>query len=457
MSIIKGKCSIIILSYNQVEFTKNCLESIRRYTTCPYELIVVDNASNEETVTYLEVQEDIILIKNQSNQGFAGGCNQGMQRATGEYIMLLNNDTIVTYHWLENMVDLMESSEEISLVGPLTNNTVGKQKIEVPYDNNLDAMQEFAKKLSVSQKKPWRTLRLVAFCVLIRRSVLDEIGMLDTEFKIGNYEDDDFCIRALLKNKSLYICRRSFVHHYMNISFTKNNVPREEIMLTNKLLLEKKWNGMDWNHHAVTNEWMIQKVLMQEGESILHIGCGLGAVSIELKDNNPGYHIVGVEDHPIRKKIAQQFLDESYDWDKKLNFLSQIGNRQYDTIIVECMVEKSGMELLERLKPLLQDNGQILLRIFNIRHITTLERLVTGMVGGNLLCASSNEFCYYYDKDVRNDMIDKYEFDILSEVDVRKTFTNKQGNLIDTMNGYPDYVTDAGVYNRLYLLKAKRN
>lgn len=452
MSGTKKICSIIVLSYNQADYTKKCLESIRKYTSYPYEIIVIDNASNEETILYLEKQKDIILVKNTENKGFAGGCNQGVELAKGEYIMLLNNDTIVTKNWLTNMVELMETDKEIAMVGPLTNSTVGKQKIEVPYGENMEAMQEFAEKLSISNAKPWKTLRLVGFCVLIRKRLIEEIGMLDTDFKIGNYEDDDFCIRALLEQKSLYICRTSFIHHFMNISFVKNNMPREEIMLANKSLLENKWRGMNWNHHAVTNDWLIKKTIAQEGMNILHMGCGLGTLGIELKDRNPEYYITGIEDHPIRKEIAKMFLDELYEWDSKLEFLKQLKDKQFDTIIVECMLEKTGLELLELIKPFLKQNGQVLLRIFNISHITTLERLVTGTVGGNLLCASSDEFNYYFDKNVERAIVNDYSYDILDEVEIKKSLTIKQENMIVAMKEYSDYVEEGRIYNRLYQL-----
>ncbi len=453
----KELCSIVILSYNQVDYTKQCLESIRKYTVYPYEIIVVDNGSDVETVEYLRKQQDILLVRNEENRGFAGGCNQGIEMSSGKYIMLLNNDTIVTKNWLNNMVELLESNSEIAMVGPLTNSTVGKQMINVPYGNDMEAMQKFAENISSNRRsRPWKTLRLVAFCLLIRRSHINEIGMLDDNFKIGNYEDDDYCIRTLLAHKSMFICRNSFIHHFMNISFNKNNLPREEIMLTNKIKLENKWNGMDWNHHAVTNEWLLQHTLEQEGYDILHIGCGLGTLSIELKDRNPVSYVVGIEEHSIRKEIANWYWDEFYDWDNKMNFIHLLNEKKFNTIIIECSVEKAGMNLLEKIKPLLKERGQVLLRIFNVRHITTLERLVTGAVGGNLLCATSGEFNYYYDKNVKQEMIHKYGYTVLDECEVKKTFSIKQDSIMESMNMYSDFAEDGRIYNRFYQLKLER-
>jgi glycosyltransferase involved in cell wall biosynthesis len=94
--------SIIILTCNQLEYTKKCLESILQNTDGPYELIIVDNGSTDGTVEFLESEiskkgEDvrIKIIKNNANKGFAGGNNQGMAVASGDYILLMNNDVVV--------------------------------------------------------------------------------------------------------------------------------------------------------------------------------------------------------------------------------------------------------------------------------------------------------------------------------------------------------------------------
>ncbi|HHV75686.1 MAG TPA: glycosyltransferase family 2 protein, partial [Thermoanaerobacterium sp.] len=111
--------SIIIVTHNQLEYTRKCIESIRKHTKLPYELIVIDNASNDETVEYLESQHDIKLIKNNENRGFPASCNQGISIAKGEYIVLLNNDTIVTENWLNNLLYCLNNAENAGIVGPV--------------------------------------------------------------------------------------------------------------------------------------------------------------------------------------------------------------------------------------------------------------------------------------------------------------------------------------------------
>ena len=115
--------SIIILTYNHLEKTKKCIESIKRYTKNEvYEIIVVDNNSNDDTINWLKTQSDITVIYNKENRGFPIGCNQGISEANKSYdILLLNNDTIVTTNWLTNLRKCLYSKSNIGAVGPVSN------------------------------------------------------------------------------------------------------------------------------------------------------------------------------------------------------------------------------------------------------------------------------------------------------------------------------------------------
>jgi cellulose synthase/poly-beta-1,6-N-acetylglucosamine synthase-like glycosyltransferase len=99
-----SRTSIIILTHNQLSFTEMCLHSLRLFTPEPNQLIVVDNHSTDGTVDFLRRQADVQLIENATNRGFPAGCNQAIRIATGDQILLLNNDTIVTPGWLGRLL-----------------------------------------------------------------------------------------------------------------------------------------------------------------------------------------------------------------------------------------------------------------------------------------------------------------------------------------------------------------
>ena len=116
---MKRQVSIILISYNQLAYTKDCLQSIKKYTPKDqYEIIIVDNASDEETKSWLQEQSEIKVIFNEQNVGFPAACNQGIAIANPKNdILLLNNDTIVTSCWLENLSTCLHSQPIIGAAG----------------------------------------------------------------------------------------------------------------------------------------------------------------------------------------------------------------------------------------------------------------------------------------------------------------------------------------------------
>ncbi|MGE5577908.1 MAG: glycosyltransferase [Syntrophothermus sp.] len=236
--------SIVILTYNELEYTRQCVESIQKYTHEPYELIFVDNGSSDGTLEYLQNISGARVIANPINLGFGAGCNQGMSVARGEYIVLLNNDTVVTEGWLSRMITRAESDPSVGMVGPRSNYVVGPQMISpVPYGDNLSQMHEFAAKIAVGNSgNSFQILRLVGFCILMKRAVVEKIGGFDERFGQGNFEDDDFCIRANLAGFKLLVCNDVFIHHYGSRTFAGAKMDYLKMMRRNWKKFKDKWD-----------------------------------------------------------------------------------------------------------------------------------------------------------------------------------------------------------------------
>ena len=239
-----GLTSIVILTHGQLEYTRLCLDSIRRFTDEPYELIVVDNASPDATVEYLRAQPDVRLLENQENRGFPAGVNQGIAVAQGQQVLLLNNDTIVTTGWLSRMLQALQSDPSIGLVGPVSNQISGEQQVEVSYGDLLE-LDGFAWDWGKAHDRQLTdTDRLVGFCLLIQREVIDKIGVLDEQFGMGNFEDDDYSLRARQAGYRTVVARDSFVHHFGGRTFGGSGVDFGTLMQKNRELFLKKW-GQD--------------------------------------------------------------------------------------------------------------------------------------------------------------------------------------------------------------------
>lgn len=233
--------SIIILTHNQLPLTYKCLQSIRLHTQ-DYELIVIDNGSTDGTVAYLDAQPDVIVHANNKNLGFAKGCNQGIELSKGETILFLNNDTVVTEHWLENMLSVLYENERVGMVGPVTNYSSGHQQIPVPY-TDLSGLDSFARRHCEENAGCYSDVRrLVGFCLLVKRSVLDEIGYFDETFGLGNFEDDDLCLRALRSGYLLRVVHNSYIHHIGHATMSQLQESNLAILLQqNRLKASEKW------------------------------------------------------------------------------------------------------------------------------------------------------------------------------------------------------------------------
>jgi GT2 family glycosyltransferase/SAM-dependent methyltransferase len=251
----RALASLVILAYNQRDYTVLCLESILACTSSAYEVIVVDNASTDDTLLELEkfrsrfavapCCQGFKILHSHCNLGFAGGNNLGMAESSGDYILLLNNDIVVTPGWLERLIAGADHSPKTGLVGPMSNFTSGPQLVPEPGYNpvTLAGLDEYGLRFSQQHAGARRRLwRIVGFCLLLKRDVLLKIGGLDPRFGLGNFEDDDFCLRALLAGFESWIIEDCFVHHYGSRTFVGENIDYRQSLQKNWDIFKAKWN-----------------------------------------------------------------------------------------------------------------------------------------------------------------------------------------------------------------------
>ena len=242
--------SIVILTFNELEYTKRCVESIRRHTPEPYEIIFVDNGSKDGTIKWLrelvKQNSHVKLIENGRNLGFAKGCNQGIEAAAGEFILLLNNDTVVTEGWLAGMLECLHRMPDAGIVGPMTNQISGIQKVETVDYDSIEGLDDYAR--TFRQKNRHRCIkarRVVGFCMLFRKDLVDKIGPLDESFGTGNFEDDDFCVRAALAGYRNVIAGDVFIHHFGSRSFIGNRIDYGTALAGNRKIYTDKWQAFE--------------------------------------------------------------------------------------------------------------------------------------------------------------------------------------------------------------------
>ena len=223
---MQNNCDIILLSWNNTELLKKCVESLFKYTDVPCHLIIVDNASNPETQTYLKTLKSTPWVRitvdfNPVNEGFSKGMNRGMKQSQAPYVCLLNNDTEVSPHWLSRILNILDSNPQIGVLNP-NSNIFGSP--------------------NTSQEIPFLEMGLcIGFCMFIRREVIQKIGYLDSEtYDRFFFEDSDYCKRA---KKAGYLCAlalNSYVHHAEHQSVNRLGT-KEEIFRKNQLIFYQKW------------------------------------------------------------------------------------------------------------------------------------------------------------------------------------------------------------------------
>lgn len=247
------KVSIVIVNWNTCEDTMECIESLKKIDYPNYEIIIVDNASSGDDVKILQDRfgDYAHIIANDRNDGFAGGCNIGMRYALEkgtDYILWLNNDTIVDAQFLSEMVKVAEGDSAIGITG--------SKIYYYRYPNRLQ---------SVGGKMNWwlgkRTMcgwdeedtgqydalterdYVFGTSLLVKKVVVDKISFLDTSF-FFNYEDFDYCTRAKRAGFKIVYVPESKIWHKYGASFAK--VPQYEE--TSELIKNSGGNAENFYH-----------------------------------------------------------------------------------------------------------------------------------------------------------------------------------------------------------------
>lgn len=372
------KTAIIVLSYNNLEITKNCIESIRQNNyNKTYELIVVDNASTDGVQDWLRKQKDICFIENKDNMGFPYGCNQGIAAAGESYdIMLLNNDTIVpedALFWLR--MGLYEN-DSIGAAGSVSNHAVNYQNVLEQF-STVDQWMEFAKKNNVLMEQPYEKKSwLMGFAMLIKRTALEAVmrmekekqkggvprEVLDLRFSPGNFEDNDLGIRLLQADYQMLLVKNSFIFHYGGKAFQITNEKYGQLMNRNKWKMEEKY-GFDFMPYFNLETALIDGINPdKEGFNVLEVGCGLGIILARIESMYPQANVIGLEKNKYLAKLAANVAQV-----RNQDFLiDYVIEQKYDYIIFdESLYRNQARKMLQKAKRCLAERGTLLIAFLN--------------------------------------------------------------------------------------------
>lgn len=226
-NVKEPKVFIIILNWNQQEDTVRCLSSLKSLDYKNYEIVLVDNGSADSSPDRIKEQfAQLTLIKNKENIGFAAGNNVGIRHALSrdaDYILLLNNDTIVDSSVLKNLINVGESDNRIGVLGAVNYSFEDRQKA-VLISTSFNWFTGFTKKEDLNAVsrgviiEPQQAHGVTGSSLLIKREVVEKIGLLDERFFIY-YEDTDWCMRASKAGYKVLYVPRARIWHKIGASF----------------------------------------------------------------------------------------------------------------------------------------------------------------------------------------------------------------------------------------------
>lgn len=226
--------TIVIPVFNQLHYTRQCLESLNESGYPDSMIVVVNNASTDGTVEFLATRPMLRVISNSENRACAAAWNQGFAISTTDWVLFLNNDVVVSHGWLENLLSFAEKSP-VDIASP----ALGEGELD--YDLAAYAA-DFTDRMQTVVRPDVDSG--VAF--LVHRRVFSAIGGFDENFRWGSYEDTDFFWRARDKGFHLATTGSSYIHHFVSVTQKALKQERGSTRAPTVAYFRQKWKISRW-------------------------------------------------------------------------------------------------------------------------------------------------------------------------------------------------------------------
>ena len=218
--------SIIIVNWNAKKFLKECIESLLSQSFTDYEIILVDNVSSDDSVSFVtENFPQVKIIQNNDNVGFAEGNNIGIKNSTGKIIVLFNPDVVADKKWLSILVDTLQSSEKIAAVTGKMYYLGDKYGKDAVFCTWSKINPYSAKPTNFYENEPLAKVDyLSGAAMVVKRDVLDKIGLMDSDYFLY-FEETDLCARMIRAGYDLMYIPSAIVWHAVSpLSNSENKV-----------------------------------------------------------------------------------------------------------------------------------------------------------------------------------------------------------------------------------------
>lgn len=256
------KVSIVIATYNKLDYVKNCIYSIYEHTKIPFEIILIDNGSTENVLGFYNIlrrsKDNIVYKRFEENTGFSKGYNEGVKLATGEFICVLNNDTLFSKDFIPKLLEVYYARQPLGdagLIGPISNNNPSENgRLVVDTETDFDGYLNAHERLKTQDdfvpyvESSWMT----GLCYLFHRDILADLAAIEKPKTLGVLFDErlpiyhndteiNWRIQHRLKKK-MWIAREAFLWHFGSV--TVNTLGQEEynkMKLDSQEVLKELW------------------------------------------------------------------------------------------------------------------------------------------------------------------------------------------------------------------------
>jgi GT2 family glycosyltransferase len=211
-------CSLVIPVHNRAALTKQCLDTLLASPaeSAEVEIVVVDDASTDSTPETLAAYGDSIrVVRHEQNAGFGTSCNDGASTATGDWLVLLNNDTVPQPGWLDALLMYAARRKRLGMVGAkllFPNETVQHAGVVFPHDRHPRHVYAGFPAAHPAVNKSREFQVVTGACALIERELFEESGRFDSAF-VNCYEDVDLCLRLRSLGYEIHYCHEAVLYH----------------------------------------------------------------------------------------------------------------------------------------------------------------------------------------------------------------------------------------------------
>ena len=387
INIFNSKVTIMVLAYNRIEKTKQCLESILKYTNnVDYDLLLVDNGSTDDTLEYFKsIKYDKIRIIHFNKNISATFCYFFIPfEWISKYYVIVANDIIVTSNWLTNLITTAESDEHIGMVNPVSSNVSNLQEVILNF-NDVKCMQSVAEKYNLTNSTLWNErLRIVTLCTLFKKECLMAIGWpyCDGGFT-HDFGDDDITFRVRRAGYKAILAKDTWIHHNHDFRNTEDKDPIEfqkSIEMGRKNFREKYFGIDAWDdvNNFIPEYLSALKVTSKtERARVLGIDVRCGTPILEIKNALRKFDIFDTEcsAHTVDAKYTidlQTVCGASNVFSGSINgFSESFEQNSFDYIVIgnDINTYSDPFRILKSAYKLLRTNGQLFFSLHNTNNI----------------------------------------------------------------------------------------